>query len=495
MRQFLFLLLIGFGELSNAHINIANDFNKVVGYAGPACVVVDDLFYLHGHFIRRISGEEILAFKKYQNTLSLLRQLREAVSKGYVSMSSISSFLMLKFFSATLLNNGSISLPTPVIPDFCNGFDDTAEVVLDGCVIRGNHVYIADRVIRPINLIEKQRINAILSSFVQSTRKRRAAEETPSTSTTEVPKEATQSTTTEKPTTIQSSTTEFPISKELKEFISNTFNVNANVTERFLPVAQMSPLFSHFMRQGEQLFDPRNDDPRAYYSSNSPNVALFDTLKAQKNARSAMPANLNSATEIPHLYVDDRGMNAANQVAGGQLNPFDPLLLQLLQSLANRQQNVNEIIRQQKMIQQQLQQSQIPVNQNQQQPFVLPQNSAQSIKAGETMLIGGQPYMAVQLNSEPNGVPSIGLVPAASSTHTVTALPPIINNWMSNGAPQNSHYGPNAGFPFNGYGVPHEAIRYHPGKRPNVPMFVNGLPLPHEICRAHMVDPFVWSRT
>lgn len=115
-------------------------------------------------------------------------------------------------------------------------------------------------------------------------------------------------------------------------------------------------------------------------------------------------------------------------------------------------------------------------------------------------LIGGQPYIAVQLNSEPNSMPSIGLVPAASasSTHTVTALPPM--NWMTS-----NHYGPNAGMHFNGYGIPnfppHEAVRYHPGNKrieitaPPVPLFVNGIPLPHEICRAHLLDPFVWART
>jgi hypothetical protein len=131
-------------------------------------------------------------------------------------------------------------------------------------------VYISDRVIRPINLIEKQRINAILASFFSPMRKRRdvnetsteapkeakTSTETPKESKTEAPKEPKQSST---PVT---STTEFPMSKELKEFLSNTFNVNANVTERFLPITQMSPFFNHFMRQGEQLFEPRNDDPR-----------------------------------------------------------------------------------------------------------------------------------------------------------------------------------------------------------------------------------------
>lgn len=66
------------------------------------------------------------------------------------------------------------------------------------------------------------------------------------------------------------------------------------------------------------------------------------------------------------------------------MNPFDPLLIHLLQSLASRQQNVNEIVRQQKFVQQQLQQNQI--NQNQQ-PFILPPTSSQAIRAGETMCV------------------------------------------------------------------------------------------------------------
>lgn len=138
--------------------------------------------------------------------------------------------------------------------------------------MRGNHVYIADRVVRPINLIEKQRINTILSSFLAPMRTRRDTTEAKKTDT-EAKKSET--TTTPKPeettiTTTQKSTqnptsTEFPLfaSKNIKDLISEALNVNANVTERFLPVAQMSPLFSHFMRRGEQIFESQNDDPRS----------------------------------------------------------------------------------------------------------------------------------------------------------------------------------------------------------------------------------------
>lgn len=173
-------------------------------------------------------------------------------------------------------------MPTPIIPEFCNGFDDTAEVVLDGCTIRANHVYIGDRVIRPINLIEKQRINAIISSFLSPVRSRRSTNSTnePNQTETTTKKADEMSSTTTRKVDEASSTTEFPLfaSKDLKEFISNgnftifysikhssnlAFNVNSNVTERFLPVAQMSPLFNHFVRQGEHLFEARNDDPRS----------------------------------------------------------------------------------------------------------------------------------------------------------------------------------------------------------------------------------------
>jgi hypothetical protein len=92
-------------------------------------------------------------------------------------------------------------------------------------------------------------------------RKRRSTNET-TTETLKITKKPSEKQSTTTPPT---STTEFPMSKELKEFISNAFNVNSNVTERFLPVAQMSPLFNHFMRQGEHFLEPRNDDPRGEF--------------------------------------------------------------------------------------------------------------------------------------------------------------------------------------------------------------------------------------
>lgn len=45
-------------------------------------VFKDDSLYLHGIYSRKLGAEEILVFKKYQNTLSLLKQLKEAVAKG-----------------------------------------------------------------------------------------------------------------------------------------------------------------------------------------------------------------------------------------------------------------------------------------------------------------------------------------------------------------------------------------------------------------------------
>lgn len=45
-----------------------------------------------------------------------------------------------------------------------------------------------------------------------------------------------------------------------------------------------------------------------YYPPNFQNNAFYDNSKAQKTARVA--GNMHSATEIPHLYVDDRSMNA-----------------------------------------------------------------------------------------------------------------------------------------------------------------------------------------
>ncbi|KAI6196854.1 Pepsin-I3 domain-containing protein [Aphelenchoides besseyi] len=468
---FVFLLITAGCVLANV------DVNKVVGYFGPACTVVDDLFYLHGHFIRRLHPEEVLAFKKYQSTLSLLRQLRDAVAKG-----------------ATLLNNGSISLPTPQVPEFCNGFDDTVELVLDGCTVRGGHVYIADRLIRPINMIEKQRVNMVIASYSAPPRQRRSTNATAETTKT-VKQTSEAKNSTENPTTTQSPTTTTPfISAELKEFISNALNINANITDRFLPVAQMSPLFQRFLAPNDAFFGPRNDDNQ---NSAFADRVPYGNVKVQK--RSGLP-NSGPATEIPHLFVDERNGGvqpmAVNPTAS---NSYDPLLLQLLQSLALRQQNINEIIRQQQIMRQQLQ-SQVPLSVPPSQPLVMPPTSA--MKAGDKILIGGQPYLVVQLNPEAGnaGLGLVPAVPASTVVNTVTALPP--NGW-SNSAP--THYGPNAGIPSSGYGIPfnglnnEQIIRFSPSRRPemtsNVPLFANGVPLPHDICRAHLFDPFVWARS
>lgn len=114
--------------------------------------------------------------------------------------------------------------------------------------------------VRPVNLIEKQRINAIIASFLSKNRRRRSSDnvtETKSNKSEKIP-----SSTTSLPS---STTTEFPLftSKDLKEFLSNAFNVSTNVTEQFLPVAQMSPLFNHFMTNREKFFETQNDDVRS----------------------------------------------------------------------------------------------------------------------------------------------------------------------------------------------------------------------------------------
>lgn len=43
MKSFLVLFLFRLVELSSGHINFMNDISKVVGYVGPACVVVVSL--------------------------------------------------------------------------------------------------------------------------------------------------------------------------------------------------------------------------------------------------------------------------------------------------------------------------------------------------------------------------------------------------------------------------------------------------------------------
>ncbi|CAD5215823.1 unnamed protein product [Bursaphelenchus xylophilus] len=415
--------------------------NNAVGYVGPACVVVEDLLYLHGSYTRRLNSEEVLAFKKYQNTLSLLKQLKEAVSKG-----------------ATLLNNGSISLPKPVIPNFCEGFGDDVEVVLDGCVVRQNFVFIDNRLTRELNNVERQKILLVLESFnTQNYRQKRDSQNSTVTSTTPI---LSGDVTEASPTSVEPSTTTVaPISDELKELLSKYFNVNGNVTDRFLPVAQYSPVVNQLLNRPQlKPFQMSHDDVQDEVQKQRIREFIHDHIMKYQSRSQAT----TTTTEIPHLMIEN--------VVGPQVPPptADPFVMQLLQQI--------QYNRQMELYQQQLQQ-QAAMNNRPLNPKIPRFPGAAPMKPGDTLEIGDQTYIAVPLTTQSGE--TVGLVPLTrSSTHTVTMLPPM-RSWMRNGASAGPHP---------------EQVRYHPGKRRpqflQVPTHVNGVPLPHEICRV-VLNPSV----
>ncbi|CAD5211470.1 unnamed protein product [Bursaphelenchus okinawaensis] len=400
--------------------------SSAVGYVGPACVVVDDVLYLHGAFSRRLLPEEVLSFKKYQNTVSLLKQLKEAVSKG-----------------ATLLNNGSISLPTPIIPAFCEGFGDDVEVVLDGCIVRQNYAFVDNRMARPLNTIERQKVLLVQDSFAkQSYRAKRDSTNETTETTTATP--STEAVTTED--TTATTTTMSPISDELKELLSKYLNINNNVTERFLPVAQYSPVVNHLLNRPQLKHLVLNDDVQDEFQKQKIREFIQDhIMKYQSRSLLTTTITPTTTTEIPHLMLPNTDEMPQSS---------NPYLNQLLQRM-----NYN---RQMELYQQQLQQqSMLTPTKPTRYPGAVP------MKPGDTLEIGDQTYIAVPLSTS-NGE-TVGLVPLVrSSTHTVTMLPPM-RPWMRSNT------------------VAPEQVRYHPGKRRSqylqVPTHVNGTPLPHEICR------------
>ncbi len=39
----------------------------------------------------------------------------------------------------------------PVIPSYCNDMSDSTEIILKGCIVRDNRVFIKGKLVRPLN--------------------------------------------------------------------------------------------------------------------------------------------------------------------------------------------------------------------------------------------------------------------------------------------------------------------------------------------------------
>ncbi|KAI1727636.1 pepsin inhibitor-3-like repeated domain-containing protein [Ditylenchus destructor] len=470
----------------------------MVGYIGPACVVVDDLLYMHGYYIRRLSLEEAHTFYQYQSALEVYRQLNNALVKGMASVS----------------NNSSLLTP-PEVPSFCNGLDDTIEVVLDGCTVRNNGVYIADKLIRQLTGPEQDKITVVMSNApgmgFQGRRKRESNHERVKD--------------------------EGSMHSDVAALLGHFLNINSSVANRFIPVAKMSPLLSR-LNDNKTLNEAlatlnaklgNNRQPReqsvvsSKFVSKSSEASPTRILSQPQNAPAdyGMPERRSQPTEIPHVIFETTG-NYATPPAG-RLDMNDPLLLQLLHSLASQQQSVNHI-------QQQL------THQNPSE-FLLPHSSSAAMKPGDTMVIGGTQYVAVPLSSvlppnfqSANPATALGLMPMEQQRPVPS--PPMPNlsssnfNWMHPGRhvpdpptnqqtasalPQLSTWKTGEINPTEQaslgsdqsnlyYNSPahlnsNRTVRFHPDSRRKeyeVGPMERGLP--HEICQAHIMEPFRWSR-
>ncbi|CAB3404916.1 unnamed protein product [Caenorhabditis bovis] len=162
------------------------------GYVGPACAVFEGVLFLHGVSKRKLSHHELFVFQEYQNDLSRFKD----------ASTSFDSF----------------EESPPIVPTFCGGFDDSIEVVLDSCIVRNNHVYVGDNLIRALTNFEKQKIEMVKVRKMYGTSRKRRIRAAPLPGT--------------RP------------QHDFSEMIHKLLNVNSTVTSRFLPVVSQSPLFA-----------------------------------------------------------------------------------------------------------------------------------------------------------------------------------------------------------------------------------------------------------
>lgn len=121
-----------------------------------------------------------------------------------------------------------------------------------------------DKLIRPLNELERQKILLLVQSF--DTQNMRSKRQSPVNNTTELPETTTTTTTAPSTTQATSASISFNpvISEELKEFISQALNINNNVTEKFIPTIQLSPLMNQF--GAHNIFPVSHDDAQGNYN-------------------------------------------------------------------------------------------------------------------------------------------------------------------------------------------------------------------------------------
>ncbi|CAI2343158.1 unnamed protein product [Caenorhabditis sp. 36 PRJEB53466] len=257
MTLLYFLLL--FPLLLNAlFLNSPPEYQPGYGYIGPACAVFDGTLFLHGVSKRKLNDHELHIFSAYQDDLSTFKD----------SSSSFDSF----------------EASFPSVPKFCGGYDDSIEVVLDSCIVRNNHVYVGDHLIRALTNFEKQKVQLVkMRRMYGESRKKRVR---------------------------RSSKTPLPGTRPQRDFsemLHKLLNINSTVTSRFLPVVSQSPLFAmegpwqHLIELGKDkdMMDllaatqfkppPAPQQPSAplvdITKIDSPYRATFTTMKPRKSQK------------------------------------------------------------------------------------------------------------------------------------------------------------------------------------------------------------------
>ncbi|CAI5441849.1 unnamed protein product [Caenorhabditis angaria] len=310
------IILVFTIQFSHGILNKISDVQPGYGYIGPACAVFDGTLYLHGVSMRHLSIQEQRVFRAYQNDLSV-------------------------FNDATY---DSFETNVPTVPKFCGGYDDSIEIVLDSCLVRNNHVYVGDMLIRSLTNFERQKIQLVkMRRMYGESRKRRSR---------------------------RSSN---PINKPHRDFsdmLHKLLNINATVTQRFLPVVSKSPMFAmegpwqnllelsvkqpggltNLLKTGIETTQPESkiETPyRATFTTTMRPISFFKSIPEKPiKMYKTTPATI---TEAPITTSTVRQISI-NPIRPVQVRPdppnvktvVDPLIIQLIKKALSKNQLIDE---------------------------------------------------------------------------------------------------------------------------------------------------------
>uniref|UniRef100_A0A914XVH6 Uncharacterized protein n=1 Tax=Panagrolaimus superbus TaxID=310955 RepID=A0A914XVH6_9BILA len=195
---------------------------------------------------------------------------------------------------------------------------DSTEIILKGCIVRDNRVFIKGKLVRPLNSLERDTITKLLVARSpaytphtllferkkRETTKNEIESETESETEAKTEEERTQTTTKKSEVAIND------VQNDVANFLENVLKVNSTVAKRFLPVAKMSPLLNE-LSEGAQ-----NAETAASKENNEPHLREIRTAAAD----SIIPFNNFDNTNNNHNnYFGINNQQPAFAFAGGQL--------------------------------------------------------------------------------------------------------------------------------------------------------------------------------